>query len=183
MTKELLAQLRRIGNVDDDGEPSIELLAADELDRLSRIEDKYQNLCAVLNEQAVKIETLQDHVGRLLEMGWKDADIPKVMARYKIKVEDCSFIDYSPPRGALEPQGDAEVTKTVTLEIIDLKAEIQRLQRALAFWLPKVPSSGSGRATRCGNDAMLLVGYPRGMELEPGAEDLGWITFRYADIP
>jgi hypothetical protein len=62
-------------------------------------------------------------------------------------------------------------------------AEIERLQRALAFWLPGVPSSGSGRATRCGNDAMLLVGYPKGMELEPGAEDLGWITFRYADIP
>ena len=125
MTTALLAQLRRIGNVDDDGEPSIELLAADEierlnsgrenyraewekcvneLDRLSRIEDKYQNLCAVLNEQAAKIETLQDHVGRLLEMGWKDSDIPKVMARYKIKVEDCSFIDYSPPRVTLEPQ-------------------------------------------------------------------------------
>jgi hypothetical protein len=68
-----------------------------ELDRLSRIEIKYDNLCAVLNEQAAKIETLQDHIGRLLEMGWKDSDIPKVMARYKIKLEDCSFIDYSPP--------------------------------------------------------------------------------------
>ena len=114
MTKELLAQLRRIGDVDENGEPSVELLAADELDRLSRIEDKYDNLCPVLN---------------------------------------------------------------------DLEAEVQRLQRALAFWLPGVPSSGSGRATRCGNDAMLLVGYPEGMELEPGAEDLGWITFCYADEP
>ena len=73
------------------------------------------------------------------------------------------------------------MTKTVTLEIIDLKAEIQRLQRALAFWLPKVPSSGSGRSTRCGNDAMLLVGYAG--RLEPSADDLGWIAFRYADIP
>ena len=68
-------------------------------------------------------------------------------------------------------------------EICELEAEVQRLQRALAFWLPGVPSSGSGRATRCGNDAMLLVGYPRGMELEPGAEDLGWITFCCADEP
>jgi len=83
-----------------------------ELSRLSRIEDKYVNLCAVLNEQA---------------------------------------------------------------------GEIQRLKQALAFWLPGVPSSGSGRATRCGNDAMLLVSYAG--RLEPGAQDLGWITFRYADIP
>jgi hypothetical protein len=112
ITAALLAQLRRIGNIDEDGEPSIELLAADEIDRLSRIEDKYVNLCAVLNEQA---------------------------------------------------------------------GEIQRLQQALAFWLPGVPSSGSGRATRCGNDAMLLVGYAGRME--PGADDLGWITFHYADIP
>ena len=34
MTAELLAQLRRIGDVDEDGEPSIELLAADEIERL-----------------------------------------------------------------------------------------------------------------------------------------------------
>src|ERR1039457_153118 len=33
--------------------------AADELDRLSRIEDKYTNLCAVLNEQAGEIQRLQ----------------------------------------------------------------------------------------------------------------------------
>jgi hypothetical protein len=42
MTKELIAQLRRIGDVDEGGEPSIELLAA-----------------AVLNEQAGEIERLQ----------------------------------------------------------------------------------------------------------------------------
>ena len=81
-------------------------LAADELDRLSRIEIKYDNLCPVLNE---------------------------------------------------------------------LEAEIQRLQRALAFWLPHVPSSGSERATRCGDDARLLVGYAG--RLDPDAEYLGWITF------
>ena len=33
--------------------------AADELDRLSRIEDKYTNLCAVLNEQAGEIARLR----------------------------------------------------------------------------------------------------------------------------
>ena len=34
-------------------------LAADELDRLSRIEIKYDNLCPVLNEQAGEIERLR----------------------------------------------------------------------------------------------------------------------------
>ena len=65
--------------------------------------------------------------------------------------------------------------------ITDLEAEIQRLQRALAFWLPHVPSSGSERATRCGDDARLLVGYAG--RLDPDAEYLGWITFCYADEP
>jgi hypothetical protein len=52
-------------------------------------------------------------------------------------------------------------------------AEIDRLQRALAFWLPGVPNDDSAAGKRCGDDAMLLVGF-NGV-FEPSAEDLGWI--------
>src|ERR1039458_1018544 len=113
MTKEQLADIRRRAERDSGSWTGIvgeaiydrrKLLA--ELDHLSRIEDKYVNLCPVLNE---------------------------------------------------------------------LEAEVQRLQQALAFWLPHVPSSGSERAERCGDDAMLLVGYAG--RLDPDAEYLGWITF------
>jgi len=38
--------------------------AADELDRLSRIEDKYNNLCPVLNEQAGEIQELKEELLR-----------------------------------------------------------------------------------------------------------------------
>ena len=66
-------------------------------------------------------------------------------------------------------------------EVRDLEAEVQRLQRALMFWLPLVPSSDSPAAERCGDDAMLLGGYD-GPD-EECAEALGWITFNYASEP
>ncbi|SRR6266705_7071743 len=56
----------------------------------------------------------------------------------------------------------------------DLSAEIQSLQRALAFWLPQVPAADNAAAIRCGNDALLLVGYDGPQET--CAEELGWIT-------
>src|ERR1035441_9882940 len=40
--------------------------AAAELDRLSRIEDKYNNLCPVLNEQAGEIERLRADLAKAL---------------------------------------------------------------------------------------------------------------------
>lgn len=57
-----------------------------------------------------------------------------------------------------------------------LEAEVQRLQRALAFWLPCVPAEGPEEVLiRTGDDAMLLVGYDP-TENEPTAEERGWIS-------
>lgn len=56
-------------------------------------------------------------------------------------------------------------------------AEIQRLQRALAFWLPTVPEGPAEIADRVANDAMLLCGYEG--EAERSAEELGWLRLDY----
>lgn len=61
-------------------------------------------------------------------------------------------------------------------EIRDLNDEVQRLQRALAFWLPRVAAKDSEANTRCGDDAFLLGGYEG--PSEPCAEELGWIEFK-----
>lgn len=59
----------------------------------------------------------------------------------------------------------------------ELRAEVQSLQRALHFWLPAVPVSGPYEiAQRCGDDAMLLVGYDPTQPVELDAEARGWIT-------
>lgn len=55
-------------------------------------------------------------------------------------------------------------------------AEIQRLQRALAFWLPGVPDNDPEISDRAGDDAYLLCGYEG--EQEPTAQQLGWIKLR-----
>jgi hypothetical protein len=60
----------------------------------------------------------------------------------------------------------------------ELVLEVARLQHALAFWLPHVPANDSPRAKRCGDDALLLFGCD--CQLEPGAEELGWITMHEA---
>lgn len=54
--------------------------------------------------------------------------------------------------------------------------EIQRLQRALNFWLPGMPDRDlpPELETRLGDDIALLVGYDG--EMEPEAEQRGWIT-------
>lgn len=58
----------------------------------------------------------------------------------------------------------------------NMHAEVQRLQRALAFWLPLVPADDSEIEDRAGDDAMLLVGFDGPMH--PCAEELGWIKLR-----
>src|ERR1039458_2815406 len=73
MTKEQLADIRRRAERDSGAWTGIvgeaiydrrKLLT--ELDRLSRIEDKYVNLCPVLNEQAGEIKLLQGLLSELL---------------------------------------------------------------------------------------------------------------------
>lgn len=62
-------------------------------------------------------------------------------------------------------------------EIEQLRAEVQRLQRALHFWLPHVPATGSYEILmRTGDDAMLLAGYDPTEPVELDAEARGWIT-------
>lgn len=56
----------------------------------------------------------------------------------------------------------------------DLEAQVQRLQRALAFWLPGMPLNGGEVFDRAAADAYLLIGYNGPTELS--AEELGWIT-------
>ena len=60
-----------------------------------------------------------------------------------------------------------------------LQQEVNRLQRALAFWLPKMPSSVpmcERYGERIGNDSFLLAGY-NGPD-EKSAEELGWINLQ-----
>lgn len=69
-------------------------------------------------------------------------------------------------------------------EIRDLQDEVQRLQRALNFWLPSVPQEGPEEiADRISHDASLLVGYETDGD-DPidakDAEQLGWIILNYA---
>lgn len=58
----------------------------------------------------------------------------------------------------------------------ELQAEVQRLQRALDFWMPQVPGNDPEIADRAGDDAYLLAGFEG--PTEKSAEDLGWITLR-----
>lgn len=64
-------------------------------------------------------------------------------------------------------------------DIRELQEEVQRLQRALNFWLPSVPQDGPEEiADRIAHDAHLLIGYePDGDDPidAKDAEQLGWI--------
>ena len=66
------------------------------------------------------------------------------------------------------------------VEIGVLEAEVQELQRALAFWIPSLPTNwrDDPRYERLSHDIDLLVGYlgPK----EKDAEQLGWIEFKRA---
>lgn len=63
----------------------------------------------------------------------------------------------------------------------ELLAEIQRLQRALAFWLPHVPSEDHPLQDRIAHDAFLLAGYS-GPD-EPSANELGHVALTIAPAP
>jgi len=57
----------------------------------------------------------------------------------------------------------------------ELLEQIERLQRALHFWLPSVPDNGPEPiCERIGDDAHLLAGLTEADEQD--AEELGWIT-------
>lgn len=56
-------------------------------------------------------------------------------------------------------------------------ALIQKLQRALAFWLPSVPAEPKDVSERAGDDAMLLRGYDG--KSERSAEELEWLRLDY----
>lgn len=57
----------------------------------------------------------------------------------------------------------------------ELAAEVQRLQRALRFWLPRVPVEESARAERVASDVFLLCGLSD-LPSDDTAESRGWIT-------
>jgi len=62
-------------------------------------------------------------------------------------------------------------------ERADFLAEIQRLQKALNFWLPSVPMDGDKSIIdRIAHDAQLLAGYNE-LEVpeEKDAQTMGWI--------
>lgn len=63
----------------------------------------------------------------------------------------------------------------------ELLAEIQRLQRALAFWLPQVPSEDHPLQERIAHDAFLLAGY-YGPD-EPSAYELGHVALAGTAAP
>lgn len=65
----------------------------------------------------------------------------------------------------------------VDVQLGVLEAEVQELQRALAFWLPSMPAGGCAepRYERLAHDIDLLVGYLGPHEKD--AEELGWIEF------
>ena len=63
----------------------------------------------------------------------------------------------------------------------ELLAEIQRLQRALAFWLPQVPSEDHPLQERIAHDAFLPAGY-YGTD-EPSAYELGHVALAGTAAP
>ncbi len=65
---------------------------------------------------------------------------------------------------------------TQQAEIEERDRLIEKLQRALAFWLPCVPGNDAEVALRAGDDAFLLSGF--GGPQEQSAEELGWVKLR-----
>lgn len=66
----------------------------------------------------------------------------------------------------------------VDVQLGVLEAEVQELQRALAFWIPSVPVTwrDDPRYERLIHDINLLAGYLGPTEKD--AEELGWIQFK-----
>lgn len=71
--------------------------------------------------------------------------------------------------------GVVDVARNGIDEIMRLRREVQRLQRALYFWLPGVGEAGAMNE-RIAEDAGLLYGLA--LPAEPTAEQLGWIKLQ-----
>lgn len=66
------------------------------------------------------------------------------------------------------------MNEIVKAEVTALLIEIERLQKALAFWLPhRVPDMSPALDERLEHDIGLLTGYEG--KMEPDAIELGWI--------
>lgn len=76
-------------------------------------------------------------------------------------------------------QGRWPVNSQLRQDIVDLYAEIHRLQRALNFWMPCVPNPGEvpeGCCERLMDDSSLLAGFDG--PTEKTAEELGWVKLQ-----
>lgn len=74
---------------------------------------------------------------------------------------------------------ETEILERAATRIADLENEVQRLQVALAFWLPHVPAEGPEEIlNRVGDDSMLLCGLQG--DPPPSAEERGWIKLSTA---
>jgi len=73
----------------------------------------------------------------------------------------------------------ADRARRLNEENTELRAEVQRLQRALHFWLPCVPVNDPEIAERASSDAYLLVGFDPRHQAELDAEARGWISVRH----
>ena len=71
--------------------------------------------------------------------------------------------------------GVVDVARNGIDEIMRLRRKVQRLQRALYFWLPGVGGAGAMNE-RIAEDAGLLYGLA--LPAEPTAEQLGWIKLQ-----
>lgn len=80
------------------------------------------------------------------------------------------MFDLTPPH---EPLPYCDCGACTLVERNRLREEVQRLQRALSFWHPRVPPGDGPFFDRAASDAWLLTGF-EGPD-EPSAESLGWI--------
>lgn len=66
-------------------------------------------------------------------------------------------------------------------EVRELQEEVQRLQKALNFWLPSVPADGPEEiADRIAHDAILLLGHEPEGGPEQDAETRGWVRLQFS---
>lgn len=61
-------------------------------------------------------------------------------------------------------------------------SELAAVQKALSFWLPKVPETEGPIATRIANDAWLLAGMAHEDVVDQDAEAMGWITVNASQL-
>lgn len=87
--------------------------------------------------------------------------------RAQLRKEDPPATDEGAPRRG-------ESLRAMMRQRDEAWARIEKLQCALAFWLPGVPAEEHDLHERVADDAFLLAPYDG--PAEPSAEDLGWIT-------